>query len=97
VNKLRSHSVRDMDFRSVPEVQLSYRFITDWEFAATAKPLDFSTFENLEVCVVLKYKERLSVVCVWFFVFCVLSLAGGERESSLWRLPFGECYRFGIF
>ena len=46
------HSVRDMDFRSVPEVQVIYRLIMDWIFSASARTLDFATFEHLEDCAV---------------------------------------------
>lgn len=47
VYNVGSHSVRDMGFRNVPEVQLTHLFIMDRNFAAGARTLDFSTFENL--------------------------------------------------
>lgn len=95
--KVRCHWVSDMDFRRVPEVQLTQCFITDWNFAACAETLEYSTIEDLEGLYSTKYHEQLAVVgeCLLGRVSRIESRGG--RGSSLWRLPFGECYRFGIF
>lgn len=76
MSQMRCHSVRDMDFRRVPEVQLSHRVITDWEFADSAKMLDFSTFEDLEGLCDRGYKEQLSVVSGLRWVEIVVGLDG---------------------